>query len=78
LIIWEERNPLTVYTDVVDWTAEKLMAKVAKVVRDGVNFDLHLKSDCCIRTENDQVVIEVTRQTARRITMIPREGAEID
>jgi hypothetical protein len=75
LIIWEERNPLTVYTDVVDWTAEKL---IAKVVRDGVNFDLHLKSDCCIRIENDPVVTEVTRQTARRITTIPREGAEID
>jgi hypothetical protein len=75
LIIWEERNPLTVYTDVVDWTAEKLIAKVG---RDGVNFDLHLKSDCCIDIENDPVVIGVTRQTARRITMIPREGAEID
>ena len=75
MIIWEERNPLTVYTDVVDWTPEKL---IAKVVRDGVNFDLHLKSDCCIRIENDPVVIGVTRQTARRITTIPREGAEID
>jgi hypothetical protein len=74
LIIWEERNPLTVYTD-VDWTAEKL---IAKVVRDGVNFDLHLNSDCCIRIENDPIVTEVTRQTARRITTIPREGAEID
>jgi hypothetical protein len=59
-----------IFTGVVDWRAEKL---IAEVVRDGVNFHLRLKSDCCIRIENDPVVIDVTRQTAGRIMTMPPE-----